>query len=102
LWIAFAAQPEGRVVVDAGAVSAIETRGTSLLSPGISSVEGDFSSGDVVDIIDASGQLVARGSAAMSRSELVALVGKRLADLADGASTLVVHRDEMVVLSALR
>ncbi|MFM2114823.1 MAG: hypothetical protein RI908_564, partial [Actinomycetota bacterium] len=24
------------------------------------------------------------------------------ADLADGASTLVVHRDEMVVLSALR
>lgn len=102
LWIAFAAQAEGRVVVDAGAVSAIETRGTSLLSPGISSVDGDFSSGDVVDIVDASGQLVARGSAAMSRSELVALVGKRSADLADGASTLVVHRDEMVVLSALR
>jgi DNA-directed RNA polymerase subunit K/omega len=38
----------------------------------------------------------------MSRSELAALVGKRTADLADGASTLVVHRDEMVVLSALR
>ncbi len=102
LWIAFAAQPEGRVVVDAGAVSAIESRGTSLLSPGVSSVDGDFGNGDVVDIVDASGQLVARGAVAMSRSELAALVGKRTADLADGASTLVVHRDEMVVLSALR
>jgi glutamate 5-kinase len=65
-------------------------------------VDGDFGNGDVVDIVDASGQLVARGAVAMSRSELAALVGKRTADLADGASTLVVHRDEMVVLSALR
>ncbi|MEY2969498.1 MAG: glutamate 5-kinase [Actinomycetota bacterium] len=102
LWIAFAAQPEGRLVIDAGAVSAIESRGTSLLSPGVSSVEGDFADGDVVDIVASSGHLVARGSVAMSRSELAAIVGKRTTDLAHGVSTLVVHRDEMVVLSALR
>ncbi|MFZ9696588.1 MAG: glutamate 5-kinase [Ilumatobacteraceae bacterium] len=102
LWIAFAAQPEGRLVIDAGAVSAIESRGTSLLSPGVSSVEGDFADGDVVDIVASSGHLVARGSVAMSRSELAAIVGKPTTDLAHGVSTLVVHRDEMVVLSALR
>lgn len=102
LWIAFAAQPEGRIVIDAGAAAAVESRGTSLLSPGVTAVEGDFAVGDVVDVIDTVGHLVARGAAAMSHAEITALCGKRAADLADGVSTLVVHRDEMVVLSALR
>jgi hypothetical protein len=38
----------------------------------------------------------------MSSSELSGIRGKRTADLPDGASALVVHRDEMVVLSAMR
>lgn len=102
LWIAFAAQPVGRVAIDAGAVSAVESRGTSLLSPGVRDVVGDFSVGDVIDIVGGDGQLVGRGAVAMSSGELASIRGKRAADLADGASTLVVHRDEMVVLSALR
>jgi glutamate 5-kinase len=101
LWIAFAAQAEGRLVIDAGAVTAVESRGTSLLSPGVMAVEGDFVAGDVVDIVDAAGKLVARGAAAMSHAEISAIHGKRAGDLAEGVSTLVVHRDEMVVLSAL-
>lgn len=102
LWIAFAAQPDGRVVIDAGAVSAIESRGTSLLSPGVSGIEGEFAAGDVVDIVDAAGHLIARGATSMSHVDLAVLRGKRSADLSEGVSTLVVHRDEMVVLSALR
>lgn len=102
LWIAFAAQPVGRVIIDAGAVAAIESRGTSLLSPGVTDLAGDFAVDDVIDIVGADGKLVARGATGMSSSELSAIRGKRAADLADGASTLVVHRDEMVVLSALR
>jgi len=102
LWIAFAAQSEGRVVIDAGAVAALESRGTSLLSPGVTAVEGDFAAGDVIDVVDGSGGLVARGASAMSHAEVAALRGRRASDLAEGVSTLVVHRDEMVVLSALR
>ncbi len=102
LWIAFAAQPEGRIVIDAGAVAAVESRGTSLLSPGVTDVDGDFAAGDVVDVVDGSGHLVARGATSMSRAEIASLRGKRAADLGEGVSTLVVHRDEMVVLSALR
>ena len=102
LWIAFAAQPDGRLSIDSGATSAIESRGTSLLSPGVTSVEGDFAAGDVVDIVDAQGLLVARGAVSMSSGELAAIRGRRAADLGDGVSSLVVHRDEMVVLSAVR
>jgi glutamate 5-kinase len=102
LWIAFAAQAEGVVTIDSGAVGAIESRGTSLLSPGVTAVEGTFEAGAVIDIVDAVGQVVARGSSAMSSSELSGIRGKRTADLPDGASALVVHRDEMVVLSAMR
>jgi len=102
LWIAFAAQAEGVVTIDSGAVGAIESRGTSLLSPGVTAVEGTFEAGAVIDIVDAAGQVVARGSSAMSSSELSGIRGKRTADLPDGASALVVHRDEMVVLSAMR
>ena len=100
LWIAFAAQAVGRVVIDDGAVAAVETRGTSLLSPGVLSLEGEFSAGDVVDIVNHDGRLVARGAASMSAHDLNDIRGKRSADLVEGASSLVVHRDEMVVLSA--
>jgi glutamate 5-kinase len=102
LWIAFAAQPDARVIIDSGAVAAIESRGTSLLSPGVSDLEGSFAAGEVVDIVDAAGQLVARGATAMTSAELALIRGKRTSDLGEGVSSLVVHRDEMVVLSALR
>lgn len=102
LWIAFAAQPVGAISIDPGAVAAIETRGTSLLSPGVTAISGEFVVGDVVDICDHGGGIVARGAVAMSSGELSAIRGRRAAELADGASSLVVHRDEMVVLSALR
>lgn len=101
LWIAFAAQVQGRVVVDQGAVEALETRGTSLLSPGVTTVEGSFDVGAILDIVRDDGAVVARGCAAMSSAELTSIKGKRAADLPDGSSSLVVHRDEMVVLSVL-
>ena len=73
-----------------------------MLSPGVTAVEGDFAAGAVVDVVDGSGGLVARGAAVISHAEIAALRGKRASDMAEGVSTLVVHRDEMVVLSALR
>ena len=102
LWIAFAAQTEGRISIDDGAVSAIETRGTSLLSPGVTGLDGSFEAGAIVEIINSDGQVVARGATTMSSAELASIRGKRASDLPEGISSLVAHRDEMVVLSALR
>ena len=102
LWIAFAAQAEGRIVVDAGAVAAMVDRGTSLLSPGVTGVEGNFAAGDVVEVVDSAGGVVARGAAALSAGELATIRGRRAADLPEGVSSLAIHRDEMVVLAAVK
>ena len=101
LWIAFAAQSEGSVTIDDGAVGAVTTRGTSLLSPGVKSASGNFDAGAIVDVLDGSGSTVARGTAAMSSGELREVMGKRSADVPDGVSTMVIHRDEMVVFTSL-
>jgi glutamate 5-kinase len=101
LWIAFAANSEGWVTIDTGAVGAVTARGTSLLSPGVVAVSGSFVAGDIIDVLDPNGAVIARGTAAMSHAELRDVMGKRASDLPDGSSSMVVHRDEMVVLTEL-
>lgn len=99
LWIAFAAEVEGTVTCDAGAVGAISSRGTSLLPAGVTGCTGDFDSGAVVEVRGADGVLVARGLSAMSAQQVRSAMGKRTADLDDLGVVEVVHRDDLVVLS---
>lgn len=100
LWIAFAAEVEGTVTVDAGATVALVNRGTSLLPAGVTAVSGGFEAGAVVDVVDENGSLVARGMAAMGSARIDASRGKRTADLVDLESVEVVHRDDLVLLSS--
>lgn len=99
LWIAFAAEVEGRISIDDGARQALTERGTSLLPAGVNSVDGTFEIGAVVDIVDAdTNEVIARGISAMSSSVVSQSKGKRTADLSDLAVVEVVHRDDLVVL----
>ena len=102
LWIAHATTPQGRLVLDAGAVAAVTQRGKSLLPAGIKAVEGTFAAGDPVDLVDESGTRVARGLVTYDSRELPGLLGRRTKEL---AATLgpeyhreVVHRDDLVLL----
>ena len=90
LWIAFAAEVAGRVVVDTGARMALTDRPNSLLPAGVVSVTGSFEPGHVVEISDGV-TVFARGMTSMSSGAI---------DLAVGASGMghVVHRDDLVVL----
>lgn len=103
LWIALGDAARGALVVDVGAKAALIDRGCSLLSVGVSAVEGRFDEGDIVDIKDADGHLFARGKVAASSDEVELAVGhsraalqanRLLSDLADKA---LVHRDDLVV-----
>jgi glutamate 5-kinase len=49
------------VTVDDGAAAKVRAEGKSLLPIGMTSVEGDFSRGDVIAVRDSSGAEVARG-----------------------------------------
>ncbi|MEI8287200.1 MAG: glutamate 5-kinase [Actinomycetes bacterium] len=98
LWIAFASEVEGTVVVDQGACDAITARGTSLLPAGVVSVSGSFDAGATIELVTANGVLIARGMSAMSSAEVAHSQGKRTTDLVDLDVKEVVHRDDLVVL----
>ena len=100
LWIAFAKSYEGVVEVDEGAQHALVERSTSLLPVGVVGVEGDFAAGDAVEIADKGGAVFAKGLVRLSAAELRAVAGLRTADLPEGTPHEVVHRDDLVVMTA--
>lgn len=100
LWIAFAVQPAGSITVDAGARRALEQDGGSLLAVGVRAVVGQFEPGHAVELLDPDGTVFARGLAAVSTTELSAIIGVRTSEQPPGTPDEVVHRDDLVVLSA--
>ena len=102
LWLAHAARAAGRLVLDDGAVAAVVDRRMSLLPAGVTRVEGRFSAGDPVDLLDPRGKVVARGLVNYDAKELPALLGRSTRDLARelGAAYQreVVHRDDLVLI----
>ncbi len=99
LWIAFAAQPVGELVVDDGARRALLERGSSLLHAGVTEVRGDFEPGDTVSVLDVAGEVVARGMAGSSAAQARAARGRRSADLPEGVRAELIHRDDLVILA---
>ena len=68
-WMADHLQLRGSVTVDPGAASKVRDSGKSLLPIGMTSVQGDFSRGDVIAVKDSDGTEIARGLANYSSSE---------------------------------
>ncbi len=102
-WLAHATAPRGRLHLDAGAVRAVVDRRKSLLPAGITAVDGAFTAGDPVDLIDAaSGASVARGLVNYDAVELPGLLGRSTVELAAELGPEyereVVHRDDLVLL----
>ena len=100
LWIAFASQVAGSVVVDEGARRALVERPTSLLPAGVTGVVGNFGEGDTVDVQDTSGLTFARGMVFIDSDELRRVAGRHTRDLPDGIVHEVIHRDDLVLLPA--
>ncbi|NUT32931.1 MAG: glutamate 5-kinase [Hamadaea sp.] len=101
-WLAHATEARGRLHLDPGAVSAVVDRRKSLLPAGITAVDGAFSAGDPVDLVDEAGHPVARGLVNYDALEIPGLLGRTTVEL---AATLgpayereVVHRDDLVLL----
>ncbi|GAA1243376.1 glutamate 5-kinase [Prauserella halophila] len=95
-WLGYAAGPEGRLQLDEGAVAAVVGKRRSLLAAGIVGVDGDFSAGDVVDLVDPAQQVVARGVVAYDVTELPEMIGRSTHELPDEYRREVVHADDLV------
>ena len=100
-WIADHLQLRGSVMVDAGAVSKVRDDGKSLLPIGMTSIEGEFSRGDVIAVRDSSGVEIARGLANYSSFEARLLCRKPSSEierlLGYVAEPEMLHRDNLVL-----
>jgi glutamate 5-kinase len=103
-WLAHATSPRGRLYLDPGAVDAVVRRRKSLLPAGITAVDGVFTAGDPVDLVDDAGRPVARGLVNYDAVELPGLLGRTTVELAAKLGPAyereVVHRDDLVLLRA--
>lgn len=92
-WVLYAADAEGMLRLDAGAVEAVTRGGTSLLAVGITGVDGDFHSGDIVEILGPNGQAIGRGVVGYDAAELTGMLGKHTDELPPHQRRSVIHAD---------
>jgi len=98
-WIMGSVAPKGSVVIDNGALKAINN-GKSLLPAGVKKVNGIFNKGDHILIIDQSNIEHARGLASFSSNEIDKIKGshsKEIENILGYSSTEeIIHRDDLV------
>lgn len=101
-WIAFSGEANGTLLIDDGAQKAIREKGKSLLPAGIKEVTGVFRTGDMVNISDLNGIIMARGLVNYSSDDIKRIRGSRSADIIKflGKKDFdeVVHRDNLVLI----
>jgi glutamate 5-kinase len=101
-WIAFTLRPRGAIVVDQGAMLALQTGRKSLLPIGVLGVRGLFDPGDAVRVLGPGGEDIARGLSRLSSLEIARVAGAfRDAQVplsAKDGPDVVVHKDDLVLL----
>ncbi|EMI41830.1 glutamate 5-kinase [Rhodopirellula sp. SWK7] len=100
-WIGSAAVVQGSLHLDDGAARAICNQGRSLLAVGIERVEGTFSHGDVVSLIDRNEQEIARGLVNYRSHEISLIAGRSNTEiesiLGHRPYENVIHRNNLVL-----
>ncbi len=100
-WMADHLQLRGSITVDKGAVDKVRKEGKSLLPIGMTAVEGEFSRGEVIAILDPQGVEIARGLANYASAEARLICrkpsGEIDASLGYIAEPEMVHRDNLVL-----
>ncbi|WP_413154552.1 glutamate 5-kinase [Bartonella sp. cb54] len=99
-WISGHLDPSGTLVIDQGAVKALEF-GKSLLAAGVVAVAGTFRRGDTVAIVDESGTEIARGLVSYDKDEVVRIMGRKSEEIESilgyATRSAMVHRNDMVL-----
>ncbi len=99
-WIASNLKPTGTLVVDDGALKALNT-GKSLLPAGVVAVDGAFEKGDAVVVKDKAGNEIARGLSAYSAVDAAKIIGKQSTAFEQAlgyrGADEIIHRDDMAL-----
>ncbi len=102
-WIAYHQKPAGTLILDDGAVQALERHGRSLLPAGIKEVKGDFPKGACVACCDPAGRTIALGFTNYSSDELRKIIGCHSKEarklVGHTGKDEVIHRDDLVLVN---
>ncbi len=102
-WLLHAPGSSASIRVDAGAANALAAGRASLLPGGVVEAVGDFHRGDLVDVTDPAGRLVARGLCQYGAVDVRRLAGRHSRDIEDvlgySYGPAIVHRDDLALVS---
>ena len=100
-WIISSVSPKGKIIIDEGALLALNN-GKSLLAAGIKDVQGSFSKGDHIKILNNNMTEFARGLSSFSSDEILKIKGKHSNKINDILGYIskseVIHKDDMVLI----
>ncbi|MFZ3065214.1 MAG: glutamate 5-kinase [Nitrospirota bacterium] len=100
-WLAFSTRPAGSLILDDGAKNALLKKGKSLLSSGITGIEGNFDSGDAVSCVSPNGKEIAKGIVNYSSEEIKRIKGLKTTEIEKVLGYKyfdeVIHRDNLVI-----
>ena len=100
-WIAGTLKPAGSIVIDAGALKALQ-EGRSLLPAGVVATSGRFDRGDTVSVVGPDGSEFARGISAYSDADAARILGRRSSEierlLGFRGRDEMIHRDDLAIL----
>ncbi len=100
-WLGLVSKPAGWVEIDAGAQKALKEDGSSLLLMGVVGLHGHFRSGELLEVRNSHGKVIARGASNHDSGALRKLLSLEDIDRKklDKKARVVVHRNNLVVLS---
>lgn len=99
-WISGHVKTAGSLIIDDGAVKALQS-GKSLLPAGIVKITGDFKHGDPVDILDKESDKLAIGLASYDANEARHIIGCKSTNISEvlgySRGDELIHRDNLVL-----
>lgn len=99
-WINFSLKPKGEIIIDEGAEFALLS-GKSLLAVGINEVNGSFTAGDLVKILNKDKAILGKGLVNYSSNEIKMMIGKKTEEIHLFNEKIgpeeIIHRDNMVI-----
>ncbi|MBQ4854089.1 glutamate 5-kinase [Rhodanobacter sp. B2A1Ga4] len=103
-WLRHVPAEPGHIRIDAGAAKALAGGRVSLLPGGVLEASGEFRRGDLVEIVDTAGSVIARGLSQYGADEIRRLAGRHSREI-DGVlgyshGDEVVHRDDLATIES--
>ena len=101
-WLKGHIHPEGSLTIDAGAITALQSS-ASLLPVGVASVAGPFKRGAILGILNAEGDLIAKGITAYSAVDIARIAGQKTDQVeallgGEARRPAIIHRDDLVLI----